>query len=178
MWGVLAMNAVPNRTSGGFALLRGMLITGVAVGLGACGAIQNMAPDPSGFHLPERNAYLPTPTAAFAGPVSALSVPVGPADLVDGQGVCSGGAAEASSTAPRAAKLEMTECEVVRLFGQPQSVELNPGAGRQRSVVLTYSTGEQAGVYQFVGGRLVSIERANEPAPPAAKKTPAKKTPA
>lgn len=176
---MLAMNAVPNRTRRGFALLRGTLITGVAVGLGACGAIQNMAPDPSGFHLPERNAYLPTPTAVFAGPVSSLSVPVGPADLVDGQGGCSGGATEASSAAPRAAKLEMTECEVVRLFGRPQSVELNPGAGRQRSVVLTYSAGEQSGIYQFVGGRLVSIERANEPAPPpAAKKTPAKKTPA
>ena len=162
---------------GGFALMRGFLIAGMALGLGACGAIQNMAPDPSSFHLPDRTAYLPTPTAAFSGPVSSLSVPVGPADLVDGQGGCSGAATEAS-TAPRAAKLEMTECEVVRVLGQPQSVELNPGAGRQRSVVLTYSTGEQSGIYQFVGGRLVSIERANEPAPPAAKKTPAKKAPA
>jgi hypothetical protein len=172
------MNAVSDRISGGLALLRGTLITGVALGLGACGAIQNMAPDPASFRLPDRSAYLPAPTTAFAGPVSSLNVPVGPADLVDGRGVCSAGATEATSTAPRAAKLEMTECEVVRVLGQPQSVELNPGAGRQRSVVLTYSTGEQSGIYQFVGGRLVSIERANEPAPPAAKKTPAKKAPA
>jgi hypothetical protein len=171
------MNAVRNRIGGGIMLWRGTLAIALAVGVAGCGAIQNMAPDPSGFHLPDRAAYLPTPTSVFAAPVSTLNVPVGPADFVDGQGLCAGGAPEAAA-APRAAKLEMTECEVVRALGQPQSVQLSPGAGRQRSVVLTYTSGEQAGIYQFVGGRLVSVERSNEPAPPAAKKPPARKSPA
>jgi hypothetical protein len=81
------------------------------------------------------------------------------------------------SAAPRGVSLEMTECDVVRAIGQPQSVELTPQPGGQRRAVLTYTTGERAGIYQFAGGRLAAIERGDEPPPPppVAKKPPAKK---
>jgi hypothetical protein len=68
----------------------------------------------------------------------------------------------------------MTECEVVRALGQPQAVDLTQPGG-QRRVVITYKTGERAGSYEFVGGRLTAIERGDEPPPAATKKPPAKK---
>jgi hypothetical protein len=132
-------------------------------------------PDPGSFHLPDRATFIPTNTAAFAGPVTAG--PVGPADLVDGQGMCAGaGSGDAFATGARSVALEMTECQVVRTLGQPQSVELSPQLG-QRRVVMTYTIGERPGIYQFVDGRLATVDRGNEPPPPqpVAKKPAAKK---
>jgi hypothetical protein len=160
------------------ALARGAAIVALASGVAACGSVQNMMPDPANFRLPDRSVFLPTNSNSYAHPVSA-SGPVGPADLVDGQGQCAGAApaaSDAASVSPRGVSLEMTECEVVRALGQPQTVEITPQSGGQRSVVMKYTTGERAGIYQFVGGRLTAIERGNEPPPPAvAKKPPAKK---
>jgi hypothetical protein len=69
----------------------------------------------------------------------------------------------------------MTECEVVRALGQPQAVDLTPQPGGQRRVVMTYKTGERAGSYEFVGGRLTAVERGDEPTPAVAKKPASKK---
>ena len=160
------------------ALVRGAAIVALAFDVAACGSVQNMMPDPANFRLPDRSVFLPTNSNSYAHPVSA-SGPVGPADLVDGQGQCAGAApaaSDAASASPRGVSLEMTECEVVRALGQPQTVEITPQSGGQRSVVMKYTTGERAGIYQFVRGRLTAIERGNEPPPPAvAKKPPAKK---
>ena len=160
------------------ALLRSTMIAALASGVAACGSIQNMVPDPANFRLPDRSVFIPTNSNSYARPVSADG-PVGPADLVDGQGLCAGAvqvSSDAVSAVPRGVSLEMTECEVVRALGQPQSVELTPQPGGQRRAVMTYTAGERAGIYQFVGGRLSAIERGNEPPPPAAaKKPPAKK---
>jgi hypothetical protein len=154
------------------ALRRGALIAALALATGACASIQNMMPDTSSFRLPDRTTFAPTNVAAFARPVSADG-PVGPGDLVNGQGLCAG--AVPSDTA-RGVSLEMTECEVVRALGQPQSVEISPQPGRRRTT-LTYTTGERAGTYQFTDGRLASVERGDEPPPPppVAKKPSAKK---
>jgi hypothetical protein len=69
----------------------------------------------------------------------------------------------------------MTECQVVRALGQPQAVDLTPQPGGQRRLVMTYKTGERAGSYEFVDGRLTAIERGDEPPPAVAKKPAAKK---
>jgi len=156
------------------ALGRGAVVAALALATGACASIQNMMPDPASFRLPDRSTFVPTSTTSFARSVSADG-PIGPADLVNGQGLCAGVAPGSSETA-RGVSLEMTECDVVRALGQPQSVEINPQPGRRRAM-LTYASGERAGIYQFVDGRLASVERGNEPPPPppVAKKPAAKK---
>jgi len=158
-------------------LLRGTVIAALASGVAACSSVQNMMPDPANFRLPDRSVFLPTSTNSYARPVSADG-PVRATDLVDGQGACTGPAPaspDAASPAPRGISLEITECEVVRTLGQPQSVELVPQPGGLRRVVMTYTSGERPGIYQFVEGRLSAIERGNEPAPTVAKKPPARK---
>jgi hypothetical protein len=154
------------------ALRRGAVIAALALATGACASIQNMMPDPASFRLPDRTTFVPTNVTAFQRSVTADG-PIGPGDLVDGQGLCSGAG---SADATRGVSLEMTECEVVRALGQPQSVEITPQPGRRRAM-LTYTTGERAGIYQFVGGRLASVERGNEPPPPPVAKRPAAKKP-
>jgi hypothetical protein len=161
------------------ALGRGVTLAAVALGTAGCATIQNAMPDPGTIHLPDRSTFFPTGVSSYSRPVSA-SGPVGPADLVDGQGRCAGqpamvGSSNAPPLGSRGVSLEMTECEVVRALGQPQSAELGAQGG-ERSAVLTYVTGERAGIYRFAGGRLVSIERGAEPLPPAAKKPPPRKT--
>jgi hypothetical protein len=143
----------------------------LALGAGGCAMIQNSMPDPQSFHLPDRSTFLPTTINTYTGPVTS-SGPVAPTDLVNAQGLCPGIAA---SAAPRGVGLEMTECEVVRALGPPQTTEFGPSGGR-RSVVLTYTVGERAGIYRFADGRLYSIEAGAElPPPPQAKKPPPKK---
>jgi hypothetical protein len=154
------------------ALWRGGVIPALGLATGACASIQNMVPDPASFRLPDRTTFLPTNATAFQGKVTADG-PVGPSDLVNGQGLCAGaGVADLS----RGVGLEMTECEVVRALGQPQSVEISPQPGRRRAA-LTYTTGERAGIYQFVDGRLASVERGSEPPPPPVEKKPAARKP-
>jgi hypothetical protein len=159
-------------------LVRVAVIIAFALSAAACGAVQNMVPDPANFRLPDRSTFLPTNSTSYANALSP-ETPVRPVDLVDGQGLCAGAAPPASDAAaatPRGVSLEMTECEVVRALGQPQSVDLTPQPGGQRHAVLTYTSGEHAGVYQFVGGRLTAIERGRElPPPTVAKKRTTKK---
>jgi hypothetical protein len=164
-------------TGGGLrAWLRGAAIAAAAVAAAGC----SMMPDTSEFRLPNRNTFLPTSTAAYVGPVS-VTGPVGAAELVDGQGACAGGgqapaqgSPEAAPAAvPRSVGLEMTECEVVRSLGTPQSSEIGTESG-VRTTTLIYRSGDRPGVYRFTGGRLKSIEQGDEPVP-AAKTPPAKK---
>lgn len=158
-------------------LLRGAAISALASGIAACGSVQNMMPDPANFRLPDRSVFLPTSSNSYANPLSS-DAPVRPADLVDGQGQCAGAAPAApdtASAAPRGVSLGMTECDAVRALGQPQSVDLTPQPDGQRRVNITYTAGERAGIYQFVGGRLTAVERGNDPPPAVAKKPSAKK---
>jgi hypothetical protein len=150
-------------------------IASLATSLTACGSIQNMMPDPANFKFPDRSTILPPTSSSYAAPLSSTSA-VRPADLVDAQGQCAGPtSADAASAPPRGVSLDMTECQVVRALGQPQAVDVAPQPGGQRRVVITYRTGERAGIYEFVDGRLTAIERGDEPPPTVVKKPAAKK---
>jgi len=90
-------------------------------------------------------------------------------------------AAPAPAPVRRGVGLGMTECDVVRAVGHTDRMEISANERGQRSVVLTYPGGERPGIYRFVGGQLVAIERTGEPPPtakpPAKGKKTAKKTP-
>jgi hypothetical protein len=102
--------------------------------------------------------------AFFNAPPEEKKLPeVTPADLVGPNGACSPGE---TPQPERAISLEMTECEVVRLAGAPERVNIRATAANERMVVLTYSKGQRPGIYEFVGGRLKVIERAPEPVRP------------
>jgi hypothetical protein len=75
--------------------------------------------------------------------------------------------------------LGMTECEVVRALGHTDRIEISTNERGQRSVTLTYVQGARPGIYRFVAGQLVSLERTGEPPPPpkARPKKVAKKEP-
>jgi hypothetical protein len=164
------------RSDGLGALKRGAVIA-AALAVASCGSIQNMMPDPADFKLPDRATFLPNNIVSYSRPVSLG--PVGPRELVDAQGVCPGAPGPSDqSSAPGGIGLDMTECDIVRALGPPQSTQITPLPADQRVAVLTYTSGDRAGIYRFNGGRLVSIERGSEPPPPpppVQKKPPAKK---
>jgi hypothetical protein len=130
-------------------------------------------PDAAEFRLPDRSVFVPTTTNNFGVPFSPTH-PVTTADLVNAQGQCAAPAAAAST---RGVSLDMTECEVVNILGQPQSIDVPRAAVAldQRRAVLTYKTGERPGIYEFNGGRLSGIERVDDPPPAVAKKPSSKK---
>ena len=171
------MDVIARWTGGRRMLARNAAIVALASAVGACGSVQNLVPDPANFRLPDRSTFLPTTSNSYAFPISPVNA-VGPADLVDGQGACAGAAPVATDAgaAPRGVGLDMTECEVVRALGQPQLVDFTSQPGGRRRIIMTYKTGERAGQYEFVDGRLTGIERGDEP-PPAVAKKPASKKP-
>jgi hypothetical protein len=67
---------------------------------------------------------------------------------------------------PSGIALQMTECEVVRVAGNTDRVEIGGNERGQRSVTLTYMGGPRPGIYRFLGGRLASMERVAEPVQP------------
>ena len=117
--------------------------------------------------------------------------PIGPQDLVDASGRCPAAAAPAQGTdvagggqagagsAPaaqlsgRPIVLKMTECDLVGAAGAPEDIQIGANERGDRAVTLEYKAGIHAGIYRFVSGRLVSVERVE-----GAPETPAKKPPA
>jgi hypothetical protein len=121
--------------------------------------------------------------------------PVTAEDLVSAEGYCPGmappgspvdanaatdGAAGPVPTTTGTVALGHTECDVVRGIGAPASVNLSSNPRGDRVAVVTYLQGQRAGIYTFTAGRLSSIERGPEQAPPpkTAKSKVAKKKPA
>lgn len=126
----------------------------------------------------------------FRGQSVSASAPVGtqgPAraeDLVDAQGNCrdvpiasASAGVEGSSTDPVTVPanasqafggigLQMTECDVVKRAGAPEKMELGTNERAERTLTLTYIHGTRPGIYGFVAGRLITIERAPEPPEP------------
>jgi hypothetical protein len=89
--------------------------------------------------------------------------PVGGRDLVDANGRCpESGATPAAAPTAQPIALKMTECEVVRAMGAPQSVQVGANGRGDRAVAMEFKTGQQAGRYHFIDGRLVSIERVGD----------------
>jgi hypothetical protein len=161
---------------------------------GALAACTSSVPDFTQFKLPTARSVMPQNVDTYVPPVSVRAVkPVGPADLVDAQGMCAAlapaptvgqgseaGAAPAAPppagpTVPGPIGLEMTECEVVAAVGPPQSVNIAADEHGARRVTMVFMGNERAGTYEFVGGRLKALERGPEPVPPPAqpKKKPA-----
>jgi hypothetical protein len=162
---------------------------------GALAACTSSVPDFTQFKLPSTRTLLPSNVDTYVPPVSARALkPVGPTDLVDAQGMCAALApapvAEQSSesgaapAAPPAAGpatagpvgLDMTECEVVAAIGPPRSVNIASDERGTRKVTMIFMGNERAGTYEFIGGRLKSLERG--PEPPAPPEQPKKKKPA
>ena len=71
--------------------------------------------------------------------------------------------------------LAMTECQVVQRTGAPERIDIS-AEGPERISTMTVTRGSSPGLYRFRGGRLVSIERIDVPAPPKPAKTKAKKS--
>lgn len=176
------MESVVRWVGGRWRPARAAAVAALAFSAGACGSMINMMPDPASFRLPDRSTFVPT-RSTFNYNISPTTA-VGPADLVDAQGQCAAPAA-AAETRKHGVSLDMTECTVVHILGQPQSIDI-PTAGSpgflstgnldQRRVVLTYRTGERPGIYEFTAGRLTGIGRGEDTPPPTvAKKPPTKR---
>jgi hypothetical protein len=118
--------------------------------------------------------------------------PIGPHDLVDASGRCAasasvqgpdvagGGQAGAGSVpaaqlSGRPIVLKMTECDLVGTAGAPEDIQIGANERGDRTVTLEYKAGVHAGIYRFVSGRLVSVERVEGPPVAPAQKPPARK---
>jgi hypothetical protein len=123
-----------------------------------------------------RCAFDPAPTYAPAAPDAIAQTPA--ADPINPRsnqalyftaGPESGAAAGAPALPPQVRSgpsgiaLQMTECEVVRVAGNTDRVEIGGNERGQRNVTLTYMSGPRPGIYRFVGGRLASMERVDVP---------------
>jgi hypothetical protein len=153
-----------------------VVVAAVALVTGAC---SNM-PSWSDVKLPTMSTFIPTNANAFNQASVNTAKPVTAADYIDAQGACAAASAASSGgeqeTSARSVSLDMTECQVVQALGAPEATDIATNARGERAVTLTYLRGERAGLYWFVRGRLVSVERAPgaaEPERPA--RQPAKK---
>ena len=91
-------------------------------------------------------------------PGSSTSAPAG-SGLIGADGRCAEAADEAALTGAGIG-LGMSECEVARRAGVAERVDITANERGERVAVLAYPSGSSPGVYRFVSGRLVSIERA------------------
>lgn len=67
---------------------------------------------------------------------------------------------------PRGIALSMTECDVVRVAGYTDRVQIGADDRGRRSVTMTFMTGDRPGIYRFTDGRLTSMERVEVPNAP------------
>jgi hypothetical protein len=143
------------------------------------------------FQLPKLSDQVRLPTAAASAPVG-QQAPVKPEELVDAQGNCAQApmasataGVEGANTDPVTVPantaralggigLAMTECDVVKRAGAPEKMELGTNERSERTLTLSYIQGTRPGIYSFVAGRLVAIERAPEPPAPPKPVKPAK----
>jgi hypothetical protein len=72
----------------------------------------------------------------------------------------------------------MTECDVVHVAGQTTQMQVATNERGERTLVLTYPSGQHPGIYRFTSGILKSIEQvpeAERPAKPARRAHPKKR---
>jgi hypothetical protein len=156
-------------------VLRAMAMAALVQALGACSSdlsLNNLTLVPK----PETLMRKPDWATFSTGKNDFLLRPLTSADFVNQDGQCAAAAEQAREPAGAEGAapvggiaLQMTECEVVRRAGQVEKVDISADERGERTVVLSYLRGSAAGVYRFVGGRLVSIERAPGPPPAPAK---------
>jgi hypothetical protein len=68
----------------------------------------------------------------------------------------------------------MTECDLVRIAGPTNQIDVGTNERGERTAVLTYPQGERAGIYRFASGLLVSIEGLPQAAAPPKRAKPAR----
>jgi hypothetical protein len=155
-------------------LVRRMMGLSAAFALGACAL-----PDMDSFKSIDTSIFRPASVAALR---ESTVRTITPEDLVDTDGRCGPVVAEdPSQTAvpaiPSGIALEMTECDVVKRAGIAEKVELGTNDRSERTVTLTFIRGARPGVYRFVAGRLITMERGPEPPPTARPARPTKPAP-
>jgi hypothetical protein len=152
---------------------------------GCSAAVEKFSPDAGWFAKPA-NLFNAGDWAALSKPKEKLSSrPVGPEDLLSADGACASASppvlaatdppANAAPPSGVGIALDMTECDVVGRAGPPERFEVASNERGERTVVLTYLRGERPGIYRFVSGRLVSVERAGDAPPPAKPQRPVKR---
>jgi hypothetical protein len=160
----------------------------VGLALGAC-----TMPDMESFRAPDAATLFTA--RSVSNYRDRVLPPVAPADLVDANGNCAAAYAPASAggdqsvqsnvslreagipPVPAAIALEMTECDVVKRAGVAERAEISTNDRRERTATLTYTRGERPGIYNFVEGRLKSMELGpDQLAAPKTAKKPAKPT--
>ena len=161
-------------------------VLSVGLALGACAM-----PDVDSFRAPDASALFTA--RSVSNYREKVLPPVTAADLVDASGNCAAAYAPPAAGAdqsvqanvplkdagippvPAAVALEMTECDVVKRAGVAQRAEIGTNDRRERTATLTYTRGERPGIYNFVDGRLKSMELGpDQPAAPKVAKKPAK----
>ena len=141
------------------------------------------------FNVPKLGDQFKLPTMTASAPVGPQA-PARVEELVDAQGNCAqapmasaAAGVEGSNTDPVTVPanaalggigLAMTECDVVKRAGAPEKMELGTNERTERTLMLTYIHGARPGIYSFVAGRLIAIERAPEPPTPPKPVKPAK----
>jgi hypothetical protein len=124
-----------------------------------------------------RCAFDPAPAVSPGLPDAVAAAPAGPINPRSNQALYFTAGPEAGRTAsaaqaamppdvrsaPRGIALAMTECQVVSVAGYTDRVEIGANERGERTVTLTYLSGDRPGTYRFRGGRLVSMERVAEP---------------
>lgn len=142
---------------------------------GLCASLAPAQPPEPAPPLPSDVAPTPPPVISMSNsftsegrsPVAAAPAPA-PGPQSGGAPSLTGGIA-----------LDMTECQVVQRAGIiADRVEIGANERNERAVTLTFMRGERPGIYRFVAGRLVSIERGPTPPPepkPVKQAKPAKK---
>jgi hypothetical protein len=122
----------------------------LALGLGACSADIAMFRADSTWWSSKSDRG-PAPLTPAAAPADAL---------VGADGGCAGDGAP-----PRGVAVGMTECDLVRLAGPTDRIDIRANERGEREAVITYPAGERAGIYRFQSGVLVSVERVPDAAP-------------
>jgi hypothetical protein len=161
--------------------------TGIALALALAGCTSKI--DWDSFRLPSLGENLRLPSMTAPVPVDVRG-PVKAEDLVDSEGRCAGAPMASAAPAAEGADpvtvppdaalaasgigLAMTECDVVKRAGPPEKLELGSNERSERALTLSYLKGPRPGIYRFVEGRLVMIERAPEPPAPPKPVRPAK----
>jgi hypothetical protein len=139
----------------------------IGLALGAC-----TMPDTDSFRAPDASALFAA--RSVSNYRDKVLPPVTAADLVDANGSCAG--ADASiPPVPAAIALDMTECDVAKRAGVATRAEIGTNDRRERTATLTYTGGDRPGIYNFIEGRLKSMELGpDQPAAPKVAKKPAK----
>jgi hypothetical protein len=160
----------------------------VGLALAACSM-----PDTDSFRAPDAAALFSA--RSVSNYRDKVLPPVTAADLVDASGNCAGAYAPPAPggdqsvqsnvplreagipPVPAVIALDMTECDVVKRAGVAARAEIGTNDRRERTATLTYTSGEKPGIYNFVEGRLKSMELGpDQPAAPKTTKKPAKPT--